>query len=169
MAKNYKLDLFDVLKHANNKDYDYFKNLSVEEKAEFQPWLAMRFMSSSPNGISAMQSIMMTHYALNKDFNVISKNKELFYRLMCVVGDGTYKKHTMIKPPSGKHKTPLITELVSELNGETLEDEECFIFLSKNDLGMTDLKDIAEDLLWDKPKINNLKKSYDELMKLYGN
>lgn len=169
MTKQYDLNIFDVLKHANNKDYDYFSKLSDKEKEAFQPWLAMRFMSSSPDGIDAMQSILMTHYVLNNNFQEISKDKDLFYKLMCVVGDGSFKKHSMIKPPSGKHISPMITELISELNGETLSDIEAYIYITKNDIELMDLKELAEDLDWDSDKIKNLKKAHVSFMNEYGN
>lgn len=169
MTKKYDLNIFELLKHANNKDYDYFSKLTDKEKNAFQPWLAMRFMSGSNDGMDALQSILMTHYVLNNNFQEISKDKELFYRLMCVVGEGKFKKQYMPKPPSGKNVSPIITELVSEINGETLTDIEAYIFLTKNDIELADLKELAEDLEWEKDKINNLKKSYVTFMDMHGN
>lgn len=169
MTKKYDIDIFEVLKHANKKDYEYFRGLSTKEQEAFQPWLAMRYMSGTADGFTAIQSTLMTHYVLNRHFNVISKHKDLFYRLMCVVGDGSFKKHHMPKPPRGKRLSPMITELVTEINGETLTDEEAYIFLTKNGIEMYELKEFAEDLEWDSDKIKNLKKSYDTFMAAYGN
>lgn len=169
MTKKFDIDIFEVLKRADKKEYDYFKNLTNKEKDAFQPWVAMRFMSASPDGFSAIQSILMTNYVLNRHFQIISKDKELFYRLMCVTGDGTYKKHHMPKPPKAKRLSPFITDLVSQINGETLDDEEVYIYLTKNDIQVSDLKELAEDLGYDKDKIKDLKKTYDKFMALYAN
>lgn len=169
MTKKFDIDIFEVLKRADKKDYEYFKNLSDKEKNAFQPWVAMRFMSASADGFSAIQSILMTNYVLNRDFQTISKDKELFYRLMCVTGEGNFKKHHMPKPPKTKRISPLITDLISQVNGETLDDEEVHIYLTKNDITVSDLKELAEDLGYEKEKIKDLKKTYDKFMALYGN
>lgn len=169
MTKKFDIDIFEVLKRADKKEYEYFKNLTDKEKDAFQPWVAMRFMSASPDGFSAIQSILMTNYLLNRQFKIISKDKELFYRLMCVTGDGTFKKRHMPKPPKTKRLSPFITDLVSQINGETLDDEEVYIYLTKNDIQVSDLKELAEDLGYDKDKIKDLKKTYDKFMALYAN
>lgn len=169
MTKKFDIDIFEVLKRANKKDYEYFSNLTPKEKDAFQPWVAMRFMSTGQDGYESIHSILMTHYVLNKNFQIISKHKDLFYRLMCVTGDGNTKRHYMPKPPKGKHLSPMISELVSEINGERLDDEEAYIFLMKNDFELYELKEIAEDLKWEKDKIKDLKNSYDKFMTVYGN
>lgn len=162
------IDIFEVMKQANKKNYNYFQNLTTKEKEAFQPWVAMRFMSATPDN-SAARSILLTNYVLNKNFTTISKDKELFYRLMCVTGDGSPKRHSMIRPPSGKRLSPMITDLVIEINGEVLDDEEVYMFLNKNGIELYELKEMAEDLGWESSKIKDLKKSYDNFMKFYAN
>lgn len=169
MSKKFDIDIFEVMKQAHKKNYEYFSSLSDAEKNAFQPWVAMRFMSASNDGMDAIQSILMTHYILNKNFTTISKDKELFYRLMCVTGDGKTKRHYMPKPPSGRRLSPLITDLVNEINGEVLDDDEVYLFLTKNDIELYELKEMAEDLQWDAPKIKELKKSHDNFMKHFAN
>ena len=169
MSKNYDLDLFELLKRADKKDFEYFSTLSEKEKAAFQPWVAMRFMSASTDGMDAIQSILMSNYVLNRHFQITSKDKELFYRLMCVSGDGNTKRRHMQKPPKPNRVSPFITDLVSQINGETLDDDEVYIFLTKNDILVSDLKELAEDLGYPKEQIKDLKKTYDKFMKNYAN
>lgn len=169
MAKKYDIDLFEVLKQADKKNYNYFSTLTEKEKTAFEPWVAMRFMSSGPDNFDGAASLLFTNSVLNEQFSIISKDKELFFRLMCTVGTGTIKRHYMPKPPKNKTISPVITEIVREFVNDIHSDEEVFIFLKTNDIDVDDLKELALDFNWPDSKIKQIKKSYDNLMESQSN
>lgn len=157
--KDRKLDLFELIRNAESRNFDYFSTLSDAQKHEFSPWLAMRFMSSAPNDNGGLESLLLTDVVLNEHFTIMSRDKEFFYRLMCVAGGGTIKRHSMIKPPKGKMKPQIINDLFAELIDEPMTATEIDTYMEINGLEMRDLADIAEDLGWDVDKIKLLKKS----------
>ncbi len=158
-TKERKLDLFKLIRHAEMRDFGYYDTLSEDEQKEFQPWVAMRFMSAAPdNGTEHMSSLLMTDVVLNADFTITSKDKAFFYRLMCIVGDGSPKKHYMIRPPSSKMKPQIINELFAEIIPESMTADEIDTFMRINHITMKDLVELAEDIGWDNDKIKLLKK-----------
>lgn len=158
--KEYKLDMFEVIRQAEMKNYDYFSKLSDDQKKEFSPWLAMRFMSASMDGYDAISTLLMTDFALNQDFSVVSKDKELFYRLMCVVGEGSSKKHFMVKPPKKRIENPLVFELFKDFFNETMEEIEIINYIKINELDKFDIEDFAYSLGWDDDRTKEVKKSF---------
>ena len=46
MAKEYKNNIFDVLKHIDNKEYGYYNSLNEESQKEIQPYTLTRWMSA---------------------------------------------------------------------------------------------------------------------------
>lgn len=159
-AKERKLDLFELIRRAENRDFSYYDSLSEEEQKEFQPWVAMRFMSSAPNeNFQHASALLMTDVVLNADFTLISKDKAFFYRLMCVAGGGEPKRHSMIRPPSSKMKPQIVNELFAELIEEPMTASEIDTFMKINNISTKDLLEVAEDMGWDRDKIKLLKKA----------
>lgn len=155
-GKERKLDLFELMSQAERRNYDYFSQLSDDAKKEFSPWLAMRFMSSSTE--HADMSLLFTDVVLNEHFSIVSTDKDFFYRLMCVAGQSTTKRHNMVKPPKAKMKPKIVNELFSELTQEPMTSDEIDMYMRINSLDSTDLAEIAEDFGWDSDKIKALKK-----------
>lgn len=163
-GKEYKLDMFEVIRRADAKDYNWFSSLSAEQKQEFNPWLAMRFMTAAPDGIDGLEALLYGDAAMNEHFTIVSKDKDFFYRLMCVAGTGRPKKHFMVSPPKRRREAPLVSEIMSELHAEPMEDHELRLYIEINGLEKEDLADIAYDLAWDDKKIKELKKSFVKFM-----
>ena len=46
MVKEYKNNIFDVIKHIDDKDYSYYNSLNEESKKEIQPYTLTRWMSA---------------------------------------------------------------------------------------------------------------------------
>lgn len=157
-----KLDIGEVLKNINAKNYNWFSSLAKEEQETFVPFVVMQFLSGSGE-----EDLIVLNDFVNTDFSDKSKNKELFYRLCCVVGSGGYSKRKYMKPPKVKReKESKVVWLVSEYIGENLTYEEALNFVKKNfNLYDEDFwGSIAQSYNWSNDAIKSLEKEIIEMV-----
>lgn len=122
MAKQYKNDIFEVLKHLDNKDYGYYESLSEEQQKEIQPYTLVRWMSAIYGNESSHQSLNnRVNERVNKRFWELSKYKDLQWKLLCTVGNKITYKHQWI--PTTKSNTDKVTSLLRRFYSH-LNDEE---------------------------------------------
>lgn len=111
-----KLDLKKTLRAVDNRDYDFYNNLTDEEKKSFSPYVLMRFISNV-KGEDYLQEwyIERTNELVNKNHWVLSKNdKELLWKLCAATGVGSTQFHPYLA--SGKkEKTNKIEKLLAEI------------------------------------------------------
>lgn len=74
-----KLDIFEVLRQINNKNYNYYDKLSDQEKKLFQPFLVYQWLTSTDNG---MQLSILNH--IGSMVYELSNFPNLLYKLFCV-------------------------------------------------------------------------------------
>ena len=86
MAKEYKNNIIDVLKHIENKDYDYFDSLTEEQKKELQPYILMRWMATVKEEQLHQYYTLAVNELVNINFWDLSKYKDLQFKLLCAVG-----------------------------------------------------------------------------------
>lgn len=107
MSKH-KLDLFKtVLPNMDRHNHDLYRDLSPEEKKDFQGVVAMRFLSAAPSPYADWYLIAVNHYA-NQHFFDIYQHPELQYKLLAACGVGERVNHSWI----GTAKKPSVTALV---------------------------------------------------------
>lgn len=104
------LDLFEVLAALDKKDYNYYDNLTEEQKKKFVPYMMVLWMSCI-KGNSTLQGyyVMNTDYTANKYlFNEnVQKHPKLQWLMLCAASPGLGKQfHQWI---------PHIKEKVSKL------------------------------------------------------
>lgn len=112
-----KLDLKRELTAVDTKDYDFYANLSDEEKKQFSPYVLMRFVSNV-DGSRDLQEwfIEMTNECVNKHHWQLSKNhKELLWKLLAVTGIGNKFYHPYLAAGK-KEKTDKFLKLLCDLN-----------------------------------------------------
>ncbi|ASV44161.1 hypothetical protein PBI_SCTP2_146 [Salicola phage SCTP-2] len=167
MSDKRKLDIKDILYNIDLKHYDWFSNLSTEEQKSFEPYVVMQFLSSGSNDQQNSYFLEMTHEVLNKNFSIVSKNKDLFYRLCCVIGTGDKHFHKFLKPTSNKiSKNELTQQFLYDIYGEQLKDDEIETFLKANsDLKKNDWLDYAQSLGWSDKDSESLVKEVHQLQK----
>lgn len=70
------LNIFEVLKQADNGNYGWYDTLTEEQRKEFNPWLTQRWISSVKLNL------------VNEITNPLIKNipDELAWRLFCAIG-----------------------------------------------------------------------------------
>ena len=86
MAKEYKNDIFEVIKQIDRKNYNYYDSLTDEQKKEIQPYTLMRWMSTVSDEQSHQKYNITINNNVNKYFWELSKYKDLQFKLLCTSG-----------------------------------------------------------------------------------
>lgn len=111
-----KLDIKKVLNAVDSKDYDFYKNLTDDERKGFSPFLLMRF-TSNVQGNKDLQEwfIDTTNEFVNKNFQTLSKNhKDLLWKLYAATGIGQKMFHPYMALGK-KEKVNKVEKLLAEL------------------------------------------------------
>lgn len=121
MAKQYKNNIFDVLKEIENKNYQYYDRLSNELQKEIQPYTLCRWMSvMQGNDYQHENLTLKVNNNVNKNYWILSKYKDLQWKLLCTCGSRHFVKHQWIpvnKSPMDKNYK-IIREFYSNLNDD---------------------------------------------------
>lgn len=107
--KKHGLDIFRTLGRINNKDREFYSNLSDEEKKAFQPFVVMRWMS----GTKDERQIIFLNEFVNSMVYSSYNHKELLYFLMTICSSGKSQKYKWVKAKNKKSSN--LTETLSVL------------------------------------------------------
>jgi hypothetical protein len=110
------LDIKRELKAVDLKNYDFYNNLSDDEKKSFSPYILMRY-TASVQGDRDIQEwfVEMTNEMVNKNHWDLSKNhKELLWKLFAATGAGVNCFHPYLAAGK-KEKANKIEKLLCEL------------------------------------------------------
>lgn len=111
-----KLDIKRELRAVDQKDYDFYRDLTDEERKAFSPYILMRYTSN----VTLDQDIQewfveMTNECVNKHHWQLSKNhKELLWKLFAATGTGINCYHPYLAAGK-KEKVNKIEKLLAEL------------------------------------------------------
>ena len=111
-----KLDIKQILSSVDRRDYNFYDNLSDDEKKEFFPFILMRY-TSNVQGDREIQEwfIERTNELVNKNFWVLSKeHKPLLWKLYAATGVGSIVFHPYLALGK-KEKAFKIEKLLCEL------------------------------------------------------
>lgn len=110
-----KLDIKRVINAVDNKDYDFYHNLTEEEKKEFSPFPLMRFSSSAKGDQDTQEWFLrLTNDLVNKNFWSLTKDHpELLWKLFAGVGVNMKCYHPYLAAP--KKETNKIENLLCEI------------------------------------------------------
>lgn len=112
-----KLDIKRELNAVNSKNYDFYSNLTDEEKKSFAPYVLMRYVSN-PRSISEVQEYFLerTNDLVNKNHWDLSKNhKALLWKLYAAIGTGDRVDYQFFAAGK-KEKANKIEKLLAELH-----------------------------------------------------
>ncbi len=137
------LDIKRELKAIDTKDYDFYDNLSPEEKKQFAPFILMRYAASCQGDRDVQEHFLeMTNELINKNHWTLSKDhKALLWKLFAAVGVGVPAYHPYIA--AGKKAKAVKIEKLLEQLYPAMKMNEIKLLAS-----MMDKKDIEE--LFDK-------------------
>ena len=90
-----KLDIKRELNAVDQKNYNFYDNLTDDEKKTFSPYLLMRYTASTQGDRDIQEwFIEMTNEMVNKNHWVLSKNhKALLWKLFAATGAGVNCYH----------------------------------------------------------------------------
>jgi len=112
-----KLDIKRELNAVDQKNYNFYDNLTDGEKKAFSPYLLMRY-TSNVQGDPDLQEwfLEMTNEMVNKNYSIISKDhKSLMWKLFAATGVGNNYFHQYLAAGK-KEKANKIEKLLAELN-----------------------------------------------------
>ena len=115
--KKRALDLARLLAAVDNKDYNFYDNLTEAELKEFSPYVLMRYISNVDTRDRDVQEwfVEMTNEMVNKNHWELSKNHEkLHWLLYSAVGAGIKSFHPYL--PALKKELNKIEKLLAELH-----------------------------------------------------
>jgi hypothetical protein len=111
-----KLDIGRELKGVNDRNHDFYKNLTDDEKKVFSPYLLMRYVSNPQTDTESYEFVLervndlvnINHWTLSKG------HKPLLWQLFASCGIGVNLKYTYLKA-SSKEKANKIEKLLEEI------------------------------------------------------
>jgi len=111
-----KLDIKRELKAVDSKEYNFYDNLTPEERKAFSPYILMRY-TSNVQGDQDIQEwfVEMTNECVNKHHWTLSKNhKPLLWKLFAATGAGIPVYHPYLAQGK-KEKANKIEKLLVEI------------------------------------------------------
>ena len=115
---------------VDRKDYNYYTNLTDEQRKSLNLWMTQRY-ASSVQGKFAGHYLVMINEFMNTHWSDVSKHPELQWKLMCLAGTGKGQFHPFVKVPKAKRKKDKVEEIVRELF-PLLKHDEIRLFLKMN-------------------------------------
>jgi len=111
-----KLDIKRELRAVDQKDYNFYDNLSDEEKKAFSPYILMRYTSNTTLDRDIQEwYVEMTNECVNKNHWLLSKNhKALLWKLFAATGTGVNCYHPYLAAGK-KEKANKIEKLLAEI------------------------------------------------------
>lgn len=112
-----KLDIKRELNAVDRKNYDFYTNLTDEEKKAFSPYILMRYTSNVQGDRDIQEWFLeMTNECVNKHHWILSKNhKNLLWKLFAATGAGVNCYHPYLAAGK-KEKTDKFERLLMELH-----------------------------------------------------
>jgi hypothetical protein len=144
-----KLDINRELRAVDQRDHNFYDNLTDDEKKAFSPYILMRYTSSVKMDDRDIQEwyLERTNELVNKNHWSLSKgHKALLWKLFASTGAGVNCYHPYLA--SGKReKTNKIEKLIAELNPTMKFDE---IKLMASLMDKQDIEDLFDKMGFDK-------------------
>lgn len=117
-----KIDIFEVLQNIDDCNFDYYDNLTEEQKKTISLFVVARWLSCTRNTkqIVAVNSLVNTFL-----YKMISKHPKLLYKMMLISSSGTRKQYKWVpkkKKQSSKPETIKILSKFYDMSARQVED-----------------------------------------------
>lgn len=149
MAKEFALDIWQLLGAIDKKDMTFYSKLTDEQKKAYAPLVAMRWHT----GTSDKRQILYNNEFVNRYVFSIGDHKELLYKLQCVASSGTSRRYGWL---AAKNTTKKIKglDIVMEHQDLTMREAKQVMHMFSPE----DIIAMAEDLGHQKDELAKLKK-----------
>ena len=136
MAKEYKNNIFDVIKNIDNKNYQYYNSLDDEQKKDIQPYTLTRWMSAIAGNESKHEKFTKDiNNFVNTHFWELSKYKDLQMLLLESCGQPGWNKHQWIPISKNTPKDKSYETLRKEFKTMSDDDfQQCYNSLDEKDI-----------------------------------
>lgn len=150
--KEYKLDIFEVLRQIDKGNYQFFDNLSEEEQKAFVPLITMRWMS----GTSSDAQILILNQYVNPYVFSLFNHKALLFKLLNVASTGRSQRYKWLGQKKAAPKQPIALNLLREYYKCSSRVANEYIKLLKQEDAIL----MAESLGYQKDEITKLKAEF---------
>lgn len=148
-----KIDMFDLLKHVDAGDFDYFPSMTEEQQKSVSFFMANRWMSCTKN----KKQLLAVNAIVNPlVFSFGTKHKDLLYKLMLIASSGTEKHYKWVGKKKKNQAYPMSSQIVSEYYGISTNKAVGYIGL----LTMDDVLACATSLGYDDASIKKIKNEF---------
>jgi len=149
MAKEFALDIFQLLGSIDKNDTLLYSKLSDEQKKGYSPLIAMRWTT----GTSDTKQILYVNELVNRYVFPLGKHPELLYKLQCAASSKTPRRYGWLGAKNTVKKVKGIDVVMDYYNFGPKKAKDAMRILDAEDiLGM------AEELGYQKEELAKLKK-----------
>lgn len=141
-----RLDIFEVLKNINNKNYNYIQNLDNDQQKQFSPYIVNQWLCCSNNPLQ----VVLMDKLVNRKFFKLYKHPNLIYKLFCVAAVDKSARYTWLYKKAAKDDS---IEIISQYLTCSMRDARRF----KDYYSSTEIKEMAEVLGYQPAEIKKLK------------
>ena len=129
--KEYKLELWPLLRNISTKNVGYYDSLSEESIKEFQPLVLQRWLTGCNN---ARQLYFLNELVNPYVFSLGNKHKKLIYDLMTICTTGRYYRYKYPKSKAKRTSTmPKTVAMIQKSYGYNYNDANDAIPLLSDD------------------------------------
>lgn len=108
----HKLDIFETLAAIDRRSFNFYENLSDEQRKGFAPPVVLKW-TAGVDGPLAEHYLWLTNQ-VNINFWDIYEHPELQFKLLASVGRGRNQRHKWIGLPKTKAKTDKVSVFLSQ-------------------------------------------------------
>lgn len=159
--KNKKLIIWEVCESIDERDINFYDNLSEDQKKSLTMYPLLRWISSiSSRNVAMIEYYIMMANAVNEHFWELQKYPELMWKMLANCGIGEKQKHKWIPKSKNISKTPKIDELLFTLYPAASYEE---IGIVKNKLTKERFENLMSEFGIQKSEIKKYKEEYKKL------
>lgn len=159
--KNKKLIIWEVCNSVDERDINFYDNLSDEQKKSLTMYPLLRWVSS----VDSRNVFMLEYYIqmsneVNEHFWELQKYPDLIWKMLANCGVGSKQKHKWIPKSKNISKTPKIDELLFILYPEANYEE---IGIVRNKLNKEKFETLMSEFGIQKSEIKKYREEYKKL------
>lgn len=125
------LNIFNELKNIDKRNFDFFSELTDEQKKQIAPYVIMRWASIAEDNSGLNDYYLQAiNQIVNLNYWQISSHKELVWKLLCITGSEMTVKRNWIKFGEKGTNTPKIDKLI-RMDNPDINDMEVEIVREK--------------------------------------
>lgn len=98
----YNNDIFKIITELDKRNFGFYKKLNEKQYKELQPYILLRWFSSTNGNDSISKQNLLNANELNKIMFGLGDNKDLLLDLLCNCGSGKWCKHSWIPIPKAE-------------------------------------------------------------------